>query len=387
MVFHGELDYDNGLQNFQTLCGVPISYHVLHYCAAIRQDQISGTSTFSVHPETLLHQAEALRLLNEAISCLEECNLDAVIFTVYALSSLNSEMSKSEVRLQFRGFPWQTDWLWDQSASFKSHLDCLEMLVGRRGGLDALQMPGLALSIARSDLAYAAFWLTSPRFAYFWSLDDETLAAYEEVQLSAPHTASHGLTSIAGILPFEVLDVMINIANTDRLLSNHLDVVSLNSRQLESARCIVHYQLLCLPAWDDTDGVYSEWADETVYECCRLTAILYSNAVIMNIPPHTGWHLSLCAQIRRHLEGCDMEELSGDAPGLLIWILCIASIAAYGLEQQDFFASALQCALDREGVETRQAAEDVLVGYLWSSEACGKGADLVWQELGSRLQI
>lgn len=128
--------------------------------------------------------------------------------------------------------------------------------------------------------------------------------------------------------------------------------------------------------------MYSEWADEVVYECCRLIGILYSTAVILGLPPHVGWHLQLCAQIRRHLEACDMEELSGDARGLLIWISFVASIAAYGSEYQDFFFSALRSVLEIEGLESRLEAEHVLKGYLWSSYTCGEGGALVWEALG-----
>lgn len=98
------------------------------------------------------------------------------------------------------------------------------------------------------DLVYASLGLERPRFTCYWTLDDHTLAAYQEIQLLAPQAAAHGLSSVAGMLPFEVLDVFVNIANTERLLSNHTEIFSLSEFQQEAARCIAHHQVLSLPA-------------------------------------------------------------------------------------------------------------------------------------------
>lgn len=358
-------------------------HHVLSYCVAIYHDQVNESLALSRQPEMLWHKAEAIRLLNASLPHVDDSNLDLVICTVMYLTGLDLDKRQSNYPLLIQGHPWPAMWPWvdGQKPPVREHVDALQMLVRKRGGLEALQMPGLPLSIARSDLVNASLMLERPRFECYWALDEDAISAYQEIQLSAPQVPGYGLTSIAGILPFELFDVLVNIATTERLLRNHLNVFSLNEKQLESARCIAHHQVLSLPAWEATDGIYSEWADETVYECCRLTGILYSNAVILGLPPHIGWHVRLCAQIRSHLQDCDMEELSGDAPGLLIWILTVGCMAAFGSEHQEFFERELRSAVDREGLESRQSIEQVLEGFLWSAETCGDGANFVWETL------
>lgn len=83
---------------------------------------------------------------------------------------------------------------------------------------------------------------------------------------------------------------------------------------------------------NDTNGIYSDWPGETVYVCCRLTGILYPNTVRLSVPPHIGWYIILCKKTQRHLEAYDLDDLSDDAPGLLVWILTIACITAHKSE-------------------------------------------------------
>lgn len=313
-------------------------YHVLYYCVAVYHDQMNNTLVLSCQPDMLWHKAEAIRLLNQCLSKADGSNLDVVICTIMYLTGLDLEQRRSEYTLLFRGHRWQATWPWvdGQKVPVKAHVDGLQVLVAKRGGSHALQMPGLALSIASADLVYASLRLDKPRFPSFWTLDGRILAAYQEADSSAPQTPASGLASIAGMLPFDFLDVLVNIARTERLVSSHPHTFELSEYQLEAARCVAHHQLLSLPAWNDTDGIYGEWADETIYECCRLSAILFSNAVIVGLPPHVDWHIRLCAHIRRHLEHCDMEELSGDAPGLLLWIVFVACMAACGFGTRIF---------------------------------------------------
>lgn len=53
------------------------------------------------------------------------------------------------------------------------------MLVGKRGGLPALQMPELALGIARSAMVHGSLRLERPRFPCSRSLDADAPSAYQ----------------------------------------------------------------------------------------------------------------------------------------------------------------------------------------------------------------
>jgi hypothetical protein len=48
--------------------------------------------------------------------------------------------------------------------------------------------------------------------------------------------------------------------------------------------------LLCVPTWADLCADERSASDRSIYECCRLTAILYSTAVIYPVPPDHGWY-------------------------------------------------------------------------------------------------
>ena len=117
----------------------------------------------------------------------------------------------------------------------------------------------------------------------------------QHVQLYGRPRAGSGFTSIAGIFLAQSRQTLITLTATDRLISSgYRDTYSLSESQLETVRCTAHHRLLSLPAWDDLDGETVEWADETVYESCWWTATLYSDAVALGLPRHTGWHVLIC---------------------------------------------------------------------------------------------
>jgi hypothetical protein len=62
------------------------------------------------------------------------------------------------------------------------------------------------------------------------------------------------------------------------------------------------------------------------YECCRLTAILYSTAVIFPQPAHSGWHMKLVRDVMAVLTSEVVDDWCEFAPALLLWVLVVRSL-------------------------------------------------------------
>ena len=68
-------------------------------------------------------------------------------------------------------------------------------------------------------------------------------------------------------------------------------------RQLIGARDGAQHRLVASPSWNELDDDARAKTSHQLYECTRLTAIIYSNAVVYAYPPHSGWHVKLVAQL------------------------------------------------------------------------------------------
>lgn len=389
VIYHKRLTREVALHRFQVYCEEPMLFHCLHYCTAVHQDSISKTLAVTRTPEMLWHKVECLRLLQEALTQIDDAKLEIVICTVTYLVGFDLQEIASAHELPFVPHPWIHPWgaggPWivnGQRLPTKPHVDALQALVKRKGGLNCLQYPGLGLSIARTDLVYASINLEKPRHPCVWIPDDETARACRNMRFRSAQAAGQGFASIAGSLPPELLDAVLNAAATDLILSRYEYEPLLDPARIEILRCATQYRLLALPKWTQLQSQDNLRFDEKVYESCRLTAILYSNAVVLALPPHTGWHLRLCVQIRQLLRDCDMTELSRKAPGLLIWTLFIAALAAHKTPDHGHFVSLLRPALVRESLWTRSATEQVLEQFLWARKACGHAVEDLWAAVG-----
>jgi hypothetical protein len=122
-----------------------------------------------------------------------------------------------------------------------------------------------------------------------------------------------------------------------------------------------------------------------VYECCRLSALLYSTAIIFPISPHTGWYLPLLAKIKRLLETSDTLLYSepDEVTHVVLWCLTVAGIAALRTEHRKWFENTLGAALRRNRFSAWEEVRDILGRFVWSDVACGPGAILLWERLVS----
>ena len=182
---------------------------------------------------------------------------------------------------------------------------------------------------------------------------------------SAP---GHGF-SVRNDLPDQAVDALVLLATVDRYISQHrnegLDNDVTMSRLVDT-RNAAHHAILSLADWKEQPqtGISSE----LVYECCRLTATIYSNAVVHGLPLQLGWHQKQVHQLRLLFKGPVSD--SQNASDVFVWALCIANLAASGSPDQDFFESRLGSAIAKRGLSSWSMVEKIVEEFLWSRTAC-----------------
>jgi hypothetical protein len=133
---------------------------------------------------------------------------------------------------------------------------------------------------------------------------------------------------LPGKLPPQAFKVLVNISLVDHVMEKCRDR-RLSDEQLKKVvdvRNRAYHELLCLPSWEELLSLRQERCPSqgTIYECCRLTAILYSTAVIFPQPPHSGWHVKLVQDIIALLTPETIDTWSRAAPSLLLWVLVVS---------------------------------------------------------------
>ena len=114
------------------------------------------------------------------------------------------------------------------------------------------------------------------------------------------------------------------------------------------------------------------------YELSRLACLLYSNAVLLGLPPDNGWHQRLVQRLVGVFEVSNLDQ-DGSFYRLQFWSLFTAAIAAYGLPERSFLESQLREAISKHRIYHYNAAQAILRDYLWSDDACGMGAADLWK--------
>ena len=152
-------------------------------------------------------------------------------------------------------------------------------------------------------------------------------------------------------------------------------------QDLLNTRYAAHRDLLSLPSWKDLDEATKLCSHSARYETCRLTSILYSNAVLLGLPPHTGWHRNLVCRLRMLLELCSFNEWAESSAELLTWALFVGGIASYRTQDRNFFEHYLSDILVRSQTRFWPKVRHGLQEFIWSDSAYEHGAAVLWDSL------
>lgn len=184
-----------------------------------------------------------------------------------------------------------------------------------------------------------------PSFPCFWTPDATILASHSKLRSSSDQRPGKGFfADVPGGLPLHTLSVLMRLATIDRYMAKQCgtDMTDDAYRRMMSTRNSIHHAVLSLPVWDDlpeAERNLSRTCQQPLYEATRLSAIIYSCAVIYCLPPHRNWHLKLTGELRKVIEG--YARFMDEAPYLLLWVLCVGALAALRSPDRMFFEQKL----------------------------------------------
>ena len=197
-----------------------------------------------------------------------------------------------------------------------------------------------------------------------------------------PDRLGVGFSSPALGLPFNAVITFTDLALVDRIMAIYECalrgcIVPL----LLAARNTSVHRLLSLPAREGFNESDGKRTDLITYEISRIACIMYSNAILLGLPPHNGWHRMFVERLRTLLELVDFKEWAESAWSLLTWACFVGGIASYRTPHRRFFESFLRNLLLRFALRTWRSVRERLEGFIWADGACEHGAAVLWDAM------
>lgn len=189
-----------------------------------------------------------------------------------------------------------------------------------------------------------------------------------------------------GLIP-ELLDVLDSLEATTTAIDHYLEgrPNSLTIGQIVKIRTAVQKRLLWLPRRKDLPTTSS--SAPTLYECCRLTAVIFSIAVTYPIPNTYNILQGLVREVQVEIERLEIQSCGEDSLKFLLWVLTLAGIAALGKPERSWFVMHMRLVRMRTSIlDTWNSLEDVLRSFLWLESACSPGGRVLWDEVASLVE-
>ncbi|KAK4955112.1 hypothetical protein LTR10_007306 [Elasticomyces elasticus] len=385
----------------------PVVYHALSYTVGAHQEIVSGSTAALVQQQALVHKGQTIKIINELLNDLDNADTEAMILAMFILWRVNAATKQSDQReetLLFSPYMPGANWLsvYGRAEAVDMHAQAMYWLVARLGGLEQVKLPGLQMVLSmcvtcyyfyviytadimyRGDLIESTVRCTKPRFPCVWDVSESFQTLYPILRASDVSVGGAGFAScVPRGLPTSVLETLQWLASMEHLLerAHHARLDDTYFGTLIAARNGVQHKVLAMPRWQELSESEREGSFFATYETCRITALIYSNAVLFPMPPSTGWLNKLLDELRQLIEVSNLSSWRDDTSALLIWSFYIGAIAAFSTVHRKFFRDALSHTLTARGIKTWPATEAILQQFLWTDSACGQGAAVLWETM------
>jgi hypothetical protein len=218
------------------------------------------------------------------------------------------------------------------------------------------------LSIHESYIASLKMWATSP------------LRIHSPVLASAFWRLSeYGITDA-------MLQVLDSMGHITMAIDYHIQGTpgGLTLGKIAKTRIAIQKRVMLLPSAEELN--ITTLSTPNTYECCRLTAIIFSVAVILPIPNTYDVLQTLVQRLKAAIEVSGTESYGAECSEVLLWILVLGGIAALDKPERSWFVSQLALLVERLKIDWA-AAERILETFLWLEIACSSSGRRLWSEV------
>ncbi|KAL3465415.1 hypothetical protein BJX64DRAFT_285359 [Aspergillus heterothallicus] len=318
--------------------------------------------------ELVLAEVDAISKINSAIQNPVKATSDAIILSVLCLANNDRPAEQQAVpQSPFQPPLKSLQWLdiYGTSSPNPVHQAGLVRIIELCGGLDMIQLPGLAAVISFSDILAASRSLSQPRLP-FVGLGSDPLSTLQFATAHGTNELDPEISITLKATP-ELHDALQAARAYVALVERFLDGLYLGERYTQvlcDARNFVQWHIMSLLPANRLSSLLAS-RNFWVYESCRLALIIFGVGVIFPLPPQSAPLVELARLLERQLRFGDNRNsmglcfLSSDNAGLAkirLWFLVMGGIAAFGTREREWFVGELA----RSCLENCSNGEDLL---------------------------
>lgn len=274
-------------------------------------------------------------------------------------------------------------------ASDPVHARGLERMLSLRGGLETVEMPGLAFLISYGDITGASSELRRPKWSYGSYAQHNPDAVVGDEWLRATRRADHALASLGHA--FSALRLWIIYERASQLqlvLDGMADYIRAsddfirqlpaerNNAVMSDQRNMIQHRLmsLCLPPEDAFEG-------RDLFDVTWLAAVAYSLIAVFPLAPNAARFDRLAHLIRQKMSDPMLGPYWSRAPDLLLWIMVVGALCAVGTRHRSWYVNALKQEQNRLGMLTWTNLRFRLTGFLWFPFTSDLDGLELWEEI------
>jgi hypothetical protein len=401
----GEVDplskawFTSGLQT-------PLLFHALIYVGSNHLDFMRWSNIFPNAPEPLSHKLIVIQKLNQALSDPRQASRDEIILAILILASevfISKKGNSSPFNSPLRSLRWLN--MYGNCTPVPQHAKAVADIITMRGGLETLKLYGLAeiivgwvefsslivlcwfLIVVRGDIISSTNSLAKPRFPPL-RIHTASIPSLKAWAISPPRPAIQTQASaFQSLKEYGIIEPMLQVLDSIGAFTLAVDYYlqgkpfGLKLGAIGRMRTAVQQRLLLLPTAEELSIPSSSSKPKpNIYECCRLTALIYGVAVVFPVPNSHSVLQELVRRLVIVIGVLDIRTFGVELGGVLLWMLVLGGIAALDTPERHWFASQLAWIVRRLDIDDWEGVEDVLGWFLWLDSACGEGGRLLWSE-------
>ncbi|KAL5322824.1 hypothetical protein ACEPPN_010803 [Leptodophora sp. 'Broadleaf-Isolate-01'] len=366
----------------------PIVMHALAFGAIVHMDVLRSPRLSLENPLRLFHKVQTMRLLKEEMKNPNQAVLDDVILAILTLSTNEVETVanniKEKARSPFNSPLASIQWLdvYGCISHVKTHTAAMRSIIARRGGLENVELPGLAEVLFLSDVLGATQNLSKPHFPLLLAARDLPPLEIDRVLRFPLMKLGQAFESLSA---FGVNERALRVLQTMVDLSMIIDGHTRGAKPIKDMasfilrRNAVQHSLTSLPSGEELE--VGEVSSVCLYESIRHAAMIYSVAVTFPLPPLTGVFGKLSLALKGIMETSKFDPCWQLSPKTLLWILTLGGIAASGTDERAWYVQNLEAVSGALKLSDWRYVVVNIEEYLWLESACDNGGRSLWDEV------
>ncbi|PTU23335.1 hypothetical protein P175DRAFT_0530445 [Aspergillus ochraceoroseus IBT 24754] len=333
---------------------------------------------------TRICEADAIAKINRAIQDPVQAISDEVILSVLCLATNQLEGVK-ELQPKDTSFqpPLQSlQWLDIYGCMLTNpiHQAGLVQLVNLRGGLDKLELPGLAAVISFFSILSASQTLSRPQFP-FMSLYFGRQMTLHQLLLSRGPTQDIEQESLIEVTMPEMQNIFRGLQAYISLVQEHQEgmLAEVAGMTLCDFRNLLQWHILSLlPA----SHLGHDLQFYPVYESCRLALVIFGVGIIFPLPLEASRLPTLATMLRSELASFNEKALPQNPAlaKLRCWCLLLGGIAAKGSQHRQWYVGELRAFAQIHSLSTWDEVKLMAKSISWLEIACDAAGMQLWDE-------